>query len=240
MKAVILAAGIGSRIRPLTDDIHKSLLKIGDSTILYRMLTNIKDASITDVIIITGYLEEMVKTFVTENFPSLHFTFIPNEKYLETNTGYSLMLTKDAVGESDFVKFDADVVFEQAVLEKLLSHEGSTALCIDTHIHLEAEEVKVNLDEHGKVVKVGKTLNPHTAQGESIGIEKIGRDAGRLLFAELERLMQDPRNYNEYYDDSYTTLVNEGIPFYAVDITGLKWVEVDTHEDYKKAVEIFR
>jgi len=240
MKAVILAAGIGSRIRPLTDDIHKSLLKIADSTILYRMLTNIRDAGITDVIIVTGYLATMVKTFVTENFPSLRFTFVPNDKYLETNTGYSLMLTKDAVGDSDFIKFDADVVFEQAVLEKLLKYEGATALCIDTNIHLEAEEVKVTLDENGKVVKVGKTLNPHTAQGESIGIEKIGRDAGKLLFAELERLMADVRNYGEYYDDSYTTLVNEGIPFYAVDITGLKWVEVDTHEDYKNAVEIFR
>lgn len=239
MKAVILAAGIGSRIRPLTDDIHKSLLKIGDSTILYRMLTNIKDASITDVIIVTGYLEDMVQAFVTENFPSLTFTFVHNEKYLETNTGYSLMLTKEAVGDEAFVKFDADVVFEQAVLEKLLTHQGSTALCVDTKIHLEAEEVKVELDENGRVVKVGKTLAPHTAQGESIGIEKIGRDAGKLLFAELERLMRNPKNYNEYYDDSYTTLVNEGVLFSAVNITGLKWVEIDTHEDYKKAVEIF-
>lgn len=239
MKAIILAAGIGSRIRPLTDDIHKSLLKIADSTILYRMLTNIQRAGITDVIIVTGYLEAMVKAFVTENFPSLTFTFVHNDKYLETNTGYSLMLTKDAVGDSDFVKFDADVVFEQAVLEKLLKHDGSTALCIDTNINLEAEEVKVDLDQNGRVVKVGKTLNPHTAQGESIGIEKIGRDAGKLLFAELERLMRDPRNYNEYYDDSYTTLVNEGVSFSAVDITGLKWVEIDTHEDYKRALALF-
>jgi choline kinase len=68
----------------------------------------------------------------------------------------------------------------------------------------------------------------------------VGAEAGKLLFAELENLMQDEKNFQEYYDDSYTTLVNKGVKFYASDITGLKWVEIDTHDDFARAQEIFK
>jgi choline kinase len=239
VKAIILAAGIGSRVRPLTDNTPKSLLKIGEKTILEQMLTNIRAVGITEVAIITGYLEEKIKSFIAVHFGDLSVTFIKNEQYMDTNTGYSLLLAKDFIGSDDFVKFDADVVFEQAVLEKLLKETIPNALCIDTNIHLEKEEVKVILGEGNKVLEVGKKLDPHKAHGESIGIEKIGGEAVHMLFSELERLMQDPANYKEYYDDSYTTLVANGSPFAAVDITGLKWVEIDTHEDYDRAQQLF-
>lgn len=239
MKAVILAAGIGSRVRPLTDNTHKSLLKVGDKTILERMTFSILDLGIKEIVIVAGYLEDQVREFIKKNFPTSAISFIRNEKYLKTNTGYSLMLAKEYVGNDDFVKFDADVVFEKSVLEKLVKSPYPSALCIDTNIHLDKEEVKVILGENNKVIQVGKKLDPHKANGESIGIEKISKDAGKVLFKELEMLMRDEKNHQEYYDDSYTTLVNKGIPFYAVDITGLKWVEIDTHSDFDRAQRIF-
>lgn len=238
MKAVILAAGFGSRIRPLTDNKHKSMLEVAGQPILGRMLENVQAAGITDVVVITGYREDEVKEFISKNYPGLRVTFKKNEKYLDTNTGYSLLLTREFVEGHDFVKFDADVVFEKAILEKLLASSVS-ALCIDRNIHLDAEEVKVITSENGHVLQVGKKLDTHKANGESIGIEKITADAGKVLFAELDSLLQDKKNRQEYYDDSYTTLVNKGVPFEAVDITGLKWVEIDTHADYKRAHEMF-
>lgn len=239
VKAVLLAAGVGSRIRPLTDNSPKSLLDVAGKSILQRMLENVGAVGMTDVIVITGYLEDQLKDFITKNFPNLNVTFKRNDKYEETNTGYSLLLTREFVEGYDFVKFDADVVFEKAILEKLLASENS-ALCIDRNIHLEAEEVKVITDKNGKVLEVGKKLDPHKANGESIGIEKITAEAGKVLFAELSSLLEDEKNWQEYYDDSYTTLVNKGVPFEAVDITGLKWVEIDTHADYGRAQEMFK
>jgi choline kinase len=239
MKAILLSAGIGSRIRPLTDNTPKCLLDINGKPILHRMIENIQGVGINELIVVTGYLEEQIKSYITDHFPTFTVTYIRNEKYLDTNTGYSLMLTKDAVGDDDFIKFDADVVFEKAVLEKLVQSQHSTALCIDRNIHLEAEEVKVITTEDGKALEVGKKLDPHKANGESIGIEKISKDAGKVLYEELTALMKDEKNYKEYYDDSYTTLVKKGVPFGAVDITGLKWVEIDTHEDYQRANSLF-
>ena len=80
MKAVILAAGIGSRIRPLTNNCHKSLLKIGDKTILEMMISHIRDCHINEIVFITGYLENQIKEYVKKKFPDLRTYFITNKK----------------------------------------------------------------------------------------------------------------------------------------------------------------
>lgn len=238
MKAIILAAGIGSRLHPLTETTPKSLLPVGEKPMLMRSLQSLQDLNIKDILIITGYREDDIKNFVKENFPDLNVQFITNEKYDVTNTGYSLLLAKDFAKDSDFVKFDADVVFEKEILERLLNVKTS-ALCIDSNINLEAEEVKVITDGKGGVIAVGKKIPPHQAHGESIGIEKITSEAGEKLFTILEELMTNPENHQDYYDDSYTTLVDMGVEFAANDITGLKWVEIDNHNDYALANSVF-
>lgn len=240
MKVIILTAGVGSRIRPLTNNKPKPLLEINGIPILKRMLDNVSSVGLKDVIIVTGYLEDQIKDFALNNFPNLNFSFITNDKYQETNTAYSLNLTKDLIGFDDFIKFDADVVFELDVLKKLIDSPFETGLCIDKNIHLDKEEVKVITNDGDLVLEVGKKIDPKKAKGESIGIEKIGKSAGKILFEKLEKILENKTNWNEYYDDSYTTLVNEGVRFGAIDITGLKWVEIDTHEDYEKANQIFK
>lgn len=238
MKAIILSAGVGSRIRPLTDNTPKSLLKVGGKAILERMIDNLIAVDIKEIAVVTGYLEDQIKEFVAKTYPDLKVTFIRNDVYDKTNTAFSLNLTKDFIGDDDFIKFDADVVFEKEVLERLISNTKGSGLCIDRNIHLDKEEVKV-ITEGEMVLQVGKKLNPSLCKGESIGIEKISGESVKVLFEELAKVLSDEANYQEYYDDSYTTLVEKGLPFYAVDITGLAWVEIDTHEDYKRANSLF-
>jgi choline kinase len=238
MKAIILAAGVGSRLRPLTNTKPKSLIPVAGKPILQRILESLEDVGIPDILIITGYEEKQLKTFVKKMFPHLSVQFITNKKYESTNTGYSLLLARDFINSDDFIKFDADVVFEKAILEKLIN-SSSSALCIDKNIHLEAEEVKVTTDKKANVLSVGKKIDGQTAQGESIGIEKLTKEAGEELFSILDNLMKNPKHYQDYYDDSYTTLVKKGLHFIAVDVTGNKWVEIDTLQDYKHANLLF-
>ncbi len=239
MKAIILAAGVGSRLRPLTDQSPKSLLKVGGTPIMERMIKNLEAVGVTEIAIVTGYMAETVRQFVADTFPHLSVTFIDNPEYLNTNTGYSLLLTKDFVGNDSFMKFDADVVFEKEILERLMANEHSTCLCIDRNINLAAEEVKVKVDENNRVLRAHKTVPPEEAIGESIGIEKIGAELTPQLFAELEEMMTDKAYWQEYYEGAYERLMNKGAAFYAVDITGLKWVEIDNHDDYGLANQLF-
>jgi choline kinase len=240
MKAIILTAGVGSRIRPLTDNSPKCLLDVAGQPILKRMIDNLKAAGLTQFVVITGYMANTVKKYIADNYPGLDVTYIYNDRYEETNTGYSLFLTRDAVGGDSFVKLDGDVVFEAAVIDKLIKDTHENCLTIDKNIQLDKEEVKAQIGEGGEILKVGKTLDARMAHGESIGIEKVGKETGKVFYEILERDVVEKQKWQEYYDDSYTTLVAEGHPFYAVDISGLKWVEIDTHEDYDRANEMFK
>jgi len=240
IKAIILAAGVGSRIRPLTDNCPKSLLKIGDNTILEMMISHIQDCGINEVIFVLGYLQEQIKDYVKRKFPDLNSHFVTNDKYAETNTGFSLMLAKDLINESAFIKFDADVVFDKKILENLIECEYENCLCIDKNINLDAEEIKVIIEDQNRVLKVSKTVNPKDAVGESIGIEKINSETAKLLFAELKIMMEDRQNQQEYYEVSYERLIEKNVPFYALDISGLKWTEIDTKEDFITAENMFK
>ena len=238
-KAVILAAGVGSRIRPLTDDCPKSLLPVAGMRILERMIRNCQTCGVSEFVLVLGYLEAQVRRFVNETFPGLQATFIVNERYAETNTGYSLMLTERAIGGTGFIKFDADVVFDAQILRRLIDSDFQNALCIDRDIQLDAEEVKVLVDDQLRVLRASKTVDPETALGESIGIEKISAETAELLFAELTLMMTLDIHQQDYYEAAYERLMAMGTAFHALEITGLNWTEIDTHDDFAAANRTF-
>ena len=203
------------------------------------MLSHIKTCGINEVIFVLGYLQDQIKDYVKTQFPDLIVQFITNEKYEVTNTGYSLMLTKDFVKNSTFIKFDADVVFDINILKTLIASEYDNCLCIDKNINLDAEEIKVIIKDDNRVVKASKTVNPLDAIGESIGIEKISGETAHTLFNDLELMMKDEQYHQEYYEAAYERLIEKDVPFYALDISGLRWTEIDTKEDFMLAEKIF-
>lgn len=239
MKAVILAAGVGSRIKPLTDNCPKSLLKVAGKPILERMINHILECGIQEIVFVLGYLDTQIKGFVKAKYPDLKAHFIINEKYEQTNTGYSLMLTEIAMKGDGFIKFDADVVFDISVLRRLIASPFETCLCIDRDIQLDAEEVKVVSGDNNRVLKASKNVDPAEAIGESIGIEKISSKTANLLFNELRSMMSKKANQQEYYEAAYEKLISRDVPFHYIDITGLKWTEIDTLSDFDTANRMF-
>jgi choline kinase len=111
--------------------------------------------------------------------------------------------------------------------------------CIDKEIHLDDEEIKVVVKDASRIVKASKTVMPTDAAGESIGIEKIGSETAILLFSELKAMMTRVENHQEYYEGAYELLMAKDIPFHALDITGLKWSEIDTKQDFDAAEKLF-
>lgn len=238
--AVILAAGVGSRLSPLTDTSAKCLLTVGGSIILERMIRNCLSCGVSQFVLVLGHRSDEIKEFVKKTFRGICVKFVINERYRDTNTGYSLMLAASAIGVYEFIKFDADVVFDVQILGRLMDCDLPNVLCIDRNIALADEEVKVIADDQTRVIKIGKLINPDTASGESIGIEKIGAITGPLLFAELIKMMENKAHDQDYYEAAYERLVDQGTPFHALDITGLDWTEIDTAEDFAAANTMFR
>jgi choline kinase len=237
--AVILAAGIGSRLSPLTDTCPKCLLSVGGSAILERMIRNCLSCGMSQFVIVLGHRADEIRQFVDKAFRGIRVTYVINQRYRETNTGYSLMLASTAIGTAAFVKFDADVVFDVKILRELLDSDRADVMCVDRNIALEDEEVKVIVGDQMQVMEVGKSVDPKLAMGESIGIEKISATTGILLFAELEQMMTSHSNLQEYYEAAYARLVRKDTVFYVLDITGLSWTEIDTNEDFDAANVMF-
>lgn len=90
------------------------------------------------------------------------------------------------------------------------------------------------------MLKANKSVDPKVSAGESIGIEKIDGQTALLLFAELREMMKNPSNHQKYYESAYENLIEKDIMFHALDITGSKWVEIDTKEDLSLAEATFK
>ena len=234
MKAVILAAGIASRLRPLTDDTPKCLLKVGEKNILELTIDNIIANNIDDVIIVTGYLEEKIKNFVSNKYPDLNVIYIYNEVYSSTNNIYSLWLTKESLSGDEMLLMDSDIIFDKEIITKLLASDHESCLALKSH-DVQDEEIKVKADENGRVLEIGKEVKLQDANGESIGIEKFGVETLKQLFTIIERKIVVEKNVNQFYEAAFQELADNGANIYTVDTTDYVCMEIDTDADLEEA-----
>lgn len=237
--AVILAANTGFGLSLNTEAGAQSLLSVGGTVILERVIRNCLSCGISQFVLVLGHKADDIKKFVDKTFRGIRVTYVLNERYNTTNTGYSLMLAAPAIGMADFIKLDANVVFDTKILRRLMDSYQPNALCIDRNIMPAGDGVKVTIDEDMHVTHIGGVLNSENAVGGLIGIEKISSKTGKILFSELEKMLDDPSHIQDHCDAAYGILIDKGTDFYALDITGLDWTEVDNEEDFATANALF-
>ena len=230
MKAVILAAGCATRLRPHSDDTPKTLLKVGGVPILRRTITNLLRCGFDEFVIGTGYLEHMVRDAVASWFPSLDITFVSNPDFRTTNNAYSLLLARAHVENHGFILLDGDVVFDAEVVEELVER-GPDCLAVRSVGEIGLEEVKVTADAHDRVLAIGKHVPVRSAMGESVGIELFSPTSSRRLFGALHQRVVEQSGINEYYEAAFQQLIDDGTTLYGVDIGSMYATEIDTIED---------
>lgn len=234
MKSVILAAGIASRLRPLTNNTPKCLLKVGEKNILELSVENLLANNLQDIIIVTGYLENQIRDFMKVRFPQLKISYIHNKLFSSTNNIYSLWLAKEAVLGDDMLMMDSDIVFDKHIISKLLDSGYKNCLALKRH-DLNDEEIKVKVDLTGRVLEIGKEVKPSEAAGESVGIEIFGEDTLAVLYKILDRKIVAEKDVNLFYESAFQELVNIGNDLYIVDSTEYSCMEIDTEADLKIA-----
>lgn len=231
LRSIILAAGQSARLRPLTDDRPKCLLPMGPRAILDWQLESLQSVGVTDVTLVVGYRREMIQTHVQTYHPDLHVEYVVNPDFLTTNTLFSLRCALEQY-TGDFFYLNADVVFDEHILTRLLPGDDGGYLAIDRK-QCREEEVKVMVE--GNVIhEIGKHLDPAVSYGEFIGVAKF---AGSFAQAFRETVFQEAVAGNEmrFFEHALDVLADKSRMF-AVDITGLPCVEVDFPEDYEYAV----
>ncbi|MBU0475736.1 MAG: phosphocholine cytidylyltransferase family protein [Bacteroidetes bacterium] len=238
MKAVILAAGVASRLRPLTNNTPKCLLKVGDKSILERTIDNLVKNNISEIIVVTGFLREMIEDFLTQNYPKLKFTFIFNEKYDSTNNIFSLWLAKSEMLGYEMLLMDSDIIFDSRIIGQLVSSKYENNLALRSDKNMGEEEIKCLLNDDGSIKEIGKHINPLAAIGESIGIEKFSKELVFSLYTILDRKILDEKAVNIFYEAAFQDAMNSGAKIFPVDVAMYKCMEIDTIEDFEIAAQV--
>ncbi len=235
MTALILAAGVASRLRPLTDHTPKCLLSLGGKSILQRMIDNLRASGVTRFVVVTGYLREMVEDHIHRRWPDLDVRFIHNPVYDSTNNIYSLWLAREAVSGDEMLLLDSDILFDRRITDALLAAPHADCIALNKDIVVGEEEIKVRLDADDRVLEISKVVPIPDAAGESIGIERFSARWVDHLYRVLARMILTEKQVNIFYEAAFEQVIEEGSPLYAVDISAYPCMELDTVEDFRAA-----
>jgi choline kinase len=248
---MVLAAGAGRRLRPDTDVLPKTLLPVaGPTTILDIALRNLAAVGLRDVVIVVGHGADVISERAAdlEGAHGVALTLVHNHRAQEWNNAYSLWLAREYFARGVLL-VNGDTVHPVSVEKTLLAAQAERQgaerqgaglpdiiLAVDNVKRLADEEMKVVLDERGLLAKITKKMDPAQAFGEYIGATLIGPAAAGPLASALEATWRhDP---GLYYEDGYQELADRGEAVAVAPIGALDWVEVDNHEDLRRAREI--
>lgn len=231
---MLLAAGRGSRLRPLTDDRPKCLLEVGGAPLIVRAVDLVSRRGLCDFTVVDGYLGDRVRETLTARFPPGWFRFVRNEEWDATGNAYSLLhALRDR--EDPFMLLDADVAFVPGVIDLLVDDARPNRLALRSRGEMGEEEMKVRLDADGGVAALGKEIPVAEAAGESIGIEVFSAPCARLLRGILEQRVREGPGREEFYEVSFEEAIRAGEAIHPVDIGDLACLEIDTVEDLGRA-----
>ena len=241
MIGVILAAGMAKRLRPLTDTKPKCLLKVGERTLLERTVRAMRQAGISEFVVVTGYLSTLIQDFLTnpaflESIGNPTFHFLHNAGYEHNNNIYSLWMAGKYVRGKEFLLMDSDILCDPAAVVRI-AQEPESALALNRH-ECGEEEIKVIVNTNGHITEISKVCSIQDAIGESVGIEKMTADYSEALYKELDQMIQQEGLIDVFYERCFERLIPQGHTFKVVDTTHYFSYELDTPEDFERAKEL--
>ncbi len=247
-KAIILAAGMGTRLRPLTEERPKCMLEFGSKTLLQRQLDAYRDCGVTNISIVRGYKKELI------NYENIKY--FENTDFENNNILNSIFYAEEEINDHVIISY-SDILFESSIVERLLQSENDISIVIDIdwrgyyvgrkdHPLEEAESVIFDADNN--VVSIGKLqADKYDVHGEFIGMMKLTPRGTEIFKRHFHRAKSafagKPFQRAATFEKAYLTdLIQEmselGVPVHCV-IIERGWKEIDTVEDYEKALREF-
>lgn len=225
MKAVILAAGQGTRIRSVHGERPKCLIEVGENTILDRQLEALSMAGIDEVAIVVGYEMEQIITHVTAQCGQIGptVTFIENPAFALTNNIYSLWLAREWLRDDGFVCLNADVIFDPEILDSALQNPALISMIVDHEWRDETMKVIISGD---RVIQMSKKISRDEFSGTYIGITIFHQGVEDRFFRKMQELI-DAGRVNGFFNTAVQELADEGVTVGFSATGGLAWAEID-------------
>jgi choline kinase len=233
MRAIILVAGAGRRLKLLTQTTPKCLMEIGEKSLLRRYLETFAALGLPEVVLVVGHLKEQVMAEAERGPADVDVRFVVNEQFTRGNI-LSLWHARHEF-DDDLLVMDGDVLFPRELLARVIASPHANAIAVDERFQDTGEEQKV-VCEDGWVVEVTKkTTGDPQVRGEAVGILRLSADAAEVLRGILEEFIEMGKDSLEY-EDAFRELAAE-VPIGLVEIGDLPWIEIDFEEDLARARE---
>lgn len=242
MKAIILAAGMGTRLRPLTDVTPKCLVPVDGKPMLEYQLEGLARAGLQECVLVVGYRASQITDRIGYYHRGMAIAYVENRLFQETNNLYSLWLARDHL-DDDIVLIEGDLLFEDDLIRQLVQHPASTVAVVDHY--QPAMDGTVILAENNianaMVLKIdqGPTFN-YKAALKTVNIYKLSQpDLMNLVIPDLSRYVEADRT-DQYYEAIFADLIaQKRLRMSVLGTDGLKWAEVDTMADLSAAEKLF-
>lgn len=233
MIGVILAAGVGSRLRPLTSGKPKCLVKVAGKPILQYQIDAYVKAGIEELIIVVGYEGNEIREYC-KHIKRIRIRVIANRDYETTNNMYSLFLIRDVIAGKAFILNNSDLCIDPDIVLELV-RASDCAIAVDTSVFTD-ESMKIMVTSDGLISNIAKDIAKQDAFACSIDFYKFSADASSIFFTEINRIINDENRCNDWTEVAMQRLFMERrLSFHPCDISGRKWVEIDDYCDLSLA-----
>ncbi len=243
MQAIILAAGMGRRLKELTQNNTKCMVRVNGVTLIERMLRQIESRHLSRIVIVVGYEGQKLIDYIDTLGINMPIVYINNPIYSKTNNIYSLALAKDWLCKEDTLLFESDLIFEDSVLDELLNDERDTLALVDKYESwMDGTCVKLSEDDSIEEFVPGKRFRFEEKDEyyKTVNIYKFSKEFSNTHYVPFLDAYEKALGENEYYEQVLrviTMLDDPGIK--AKRLNGQKWYEIDDVQDLDIAESIF-
>ena len=239
-QAIILAAGLGSRLKPLTDTVPKCLTEVNGKPILLQTLELLEKNGIKETVIVIGYLGQKIADKFGNKYGNMKLTYIWNHVYAKTNTMFSVWLARDYL-KHGVILIEGDIVFGKSFMQKLIETDSEKSYWMLDSFGPKSEGSMSVSNDVGRIiiVKIVRTKLKCYCNNfyKSTGVLKLTPEYGKAFSNWLTQAVS-LLDVNIYYDLVLEKHLKD-LPLYVGSVVGIEWMEIDIVEDLKRAEEIF-
>ena len=237
-RAVVLTAGIGSRINEITKSIPKSMIKINNKHIFEYILENLYKAKITEVVFVVGYKSNLLIPKLKKKCEELgmKLKIITSKKYKTTNTMYSLWLARNYL-KSEFIFLHGDLIFSFKMIDRFLKFHHKNSILVDPRKPKDWDDA-MKIISYKKLLKyMSKTITLNEMDGVAIGMYKFNKEGAKVLFKIIKKLVQ--ANHTSVWVSEALNIMSKYIKI-NIQKTRNHWADVDNLVDLKSANKIIK
>lgn len=243
MQAIILAAGMGKRLKELTQNNTKCMVKVNGVTLIDRMLHQIEKQHLSRIVIVIGYEGQKLIDYISTLDIRTPIVYVNNPVYDKTNNIYSLALAQDYLKQDDTLLFESDLIFEDAVLDELLEDPRDTLALVDKYESwMDGTCLKLARDDSIEAFVPGRKFRFQEIDEyyKTVNIYKFSRQFSKQYYVPFLAAYEKALGENEYYEQvlRVITMLDEPV-IYAKRLSGQKWYEIDDIQDLDIAESIF-